>query len=89
MAGFAEAVVVFLSDHGEMLGNHGMWTKSVMYEDSVGIPMVLAGPGIKAGLNDTPVSLTDIAATVETAMGASARSPAAGWQGRPLQSFRP
>ena len=29
-------IVVYLSDHGEMLGNHGFWAKSVMYEDAVG-----------------------------------------------------
>lgn len=79
--------ILYFSDHGEMLGNHGLWTKSVMYEDSVAIPMLMAGPGIKAGRNHTPVSLTDIAATVETAMGAAPEPPAGGWRGRPLQNF--
>ena len=33
-----DTVVLYISDHGEMLGNHGLWAKSVMYEDAVGIP---------------------------------------------------
>jgi choline-sulfatase len=35
---------MYISDHGEMLGSHGFWTKSVMYEDSAAVPMMLAGP---------------------------------------------
>ncbi len=54
--------VVFTSDHGEMLGNHGAWTKMLMLEDSVSIPMILSGPGIDSGtVNATPVTLLDIA----------------------------
>jgi choline-sulfatase len=82
-----ETTVLSISDHGEMLGNHGFWTKSLMYEDSVGIPLIMAGPGIRAGTNETPVSLTDIAATVETAVGSVPRPPKENWAGRPLQAF--
>jgi len=44
-----ETVVVFLSDHGELLGSHGLYTKQHPYEESVGIPFVVAGPGVEAG----------------------------------------
>ena len=37
-------VVAFTSDHGDMLGNHGLFAKSVMYENSAKIPMVLMPP---------------------------------------------
>ena len=40
-----DTVILYLSDHGELLGDKGMWTKQVMYEASAGIPMILAGPG--------------------------------------------
>lgn len=66
-------IVLYISDHGEMLGNHGFWTKSVMFEDSVAIPMVMAGPGIGTGVNLTPVSLIDVAATVEQVAGLEPR----------------
>ena len=57
--------IIFTSDHGEMLGNHGAWTKMLMYEDSVSIPLILGGPGIEQGkVNSTPVTLLDIAAMV-------------------------
>ncbi|MCP4328055.1 MAG: sulfatase-like hydrolase/transferase [Alphaproteobacteria bacterium] len=61
-SGFADdTTVLFLSDHGEMLGDLGIWTKQVMYEGSVGIPLILAGPGTPGGhVSHTPVSLIDI-----------------------------
>ena len=36
--------VMFTSDHGEMLGNHGQWAKDLFYEESAKIPMVLMPP---------------------------------------------
>jgi choline-sulfatase len=45
-------VVVYVSDHGDMLGDQGYWTKQVMYEQSVGVPMIMAGPGVPSGNRD-------------------------------------
>ena len=57
--------VTYTSDHGEMLGNHGMWTKQVMYEDAVGIPLIVSGPNIPKGkVVDTPASLIDFYPTI-------------------------
>ena len=53
--------ILFLSDHGENLGARGLWGKSVMYEESIGIPMILAGEGLpKGSVVKTPVSLIDV-----------------------------
>ena len=82
-----DTVVIYISDHGEMLGNHGFWGKSVMYEDSTGVPLMMAGPGVAHGVNSTPVSLTDIAATVEDVTGFGVRQAKATWQSRSLQGF--
>ncbi len=82
-----DTLVLYITDHGEMLGNHGFWAKSVMYEDSAGIPLIMAGGETAVGVNNTPVSLTDIAATVETAVGLAPRAATAPWQGRALQGF--
>jgi arylsulfatase A-like enzyme len=38
-----ETIIMFTSDHGDMLGNHGMWAKQTFYEGSSNIPMVLMG----------------------------------------------
>ena len=45
------AVVVFTSDHGEMLGDHHLFRKCYPYDGSVRIPLVIAGPGIKPGVS--------------------------------------
>lgn len=56
--------VIFLSDHGESLGSRGLWGKSTMYDESVAVPMIVAGPGIPAGkTSETPVSIIDICPT--------------------------
>lgn len=56
--------IIYLSDHGEMLGEQGMWTKQVMYEGSVGIPMIASGPSFPAGHRcATGASILDVAAT--------------------------
>ena len=53
--------ILFLSDHGENLGARGLWGKSVMYEESIGIPMILAGESVPEGMIvKTPVSLIDV-----------------------------
>jgi len=67
-----DTLIIYTSDHGEMLGDHGYWTKQVMYEGSAGVPLVLNGPGVAKKLtSDTPCSLLDIPATICTAAGMS------------------
>jgi arylsulfatase A-like enzyme len=57
-------IVIFSSDHGEMLGDHGLWTKQAPHQPSVGVPMVVAGPGVRSGVEaETPTSLLDVHAT--------------------------
>lgn len=64
-AGFGDnTTIVYTSDHGDNVGARGLWGKSNLYEESVAVPMILAGPDIKAGVCDTPVSLLDISATI-------------------------
>ena len=79
--------VIYTSDHGDLIGNHGIWCKSFMYEDSVGIPMIFSGPGIEPSVNPTPVSLIDIGATVEQAVTGHIAAEAEPWQARSLQRF--
>ncbi|MEM0946644.1 MAG: sulfatase-like hydrolase/transferase [Pseudomonadota bacterium] len=68
-----DTLILYISDHGEMLGDHGFWTKQVMYEASARVPMILAGPDWAEGtLCHTAVSLTDVAPTVLTWAGLKA-----------------
>jgi choline-sulfatase len=70
-AGLAESTrVIYSTDHGEMLGEHGLWWKSVMFEGSAGIPLIMAGPGVPAGRTvSTPVSLIDAFPTIVESVG--------------------
>jgi choline-sulfatase len=62
--------VLYSSDHGDNLGTRGLWGKSNMYEESAGVPMILAGPGIPAGVVcHEPVSLVDVFPTVMAGAG--------------------
>jgi len=58
-------VILFSSDHGEMLGDHGLYTKCVPYEGSVRVPLIAAGPGIAGGrTSDVLVELIDLNPTM-------------------------
>lgn len=79
--------IIYTSDHGDMIGNHGIWGKCYMYEDSVGIPLIFSGAGIGPSINDTPVSLTDLAVTIEQAVHGEPVKLQHSWQSQPLQGF--
>lgn len=63
-------VVLYTSDHGDHNGDRGMWTKMSLYDESTGIPMIMAGPDIPKGKeNQTLVSLVDLYPTILSATG--------------------
>ena len=70
-----DTLILFTSDHGEMLGEKGFWTKSNMYDSAARVPLLLAGPGVAPGQWGAPVSLIDIAPTICAAMGIEASYP--------------
>ena len=54
-------VIVYASDHGEMLGDRGLFLKQMPYEPSIRIPMIIRGPSLPQGATaDTLVSFHDI-----------------------------
>lgn len=59
-------LIVFTSDHGDMLGSHHLWNKDRLYEESICIPMIYSWPGeIHSGTNNSQVaSLIDIMPTL-------------------------
>ena len=58
-------LVVYCSDHGEMLGDRGMTGKSQPYHPAACVPLVVAGPRVKGGLLcDKPVETLDVTATL-------------------------
>jgi choline-sulfatase len=66
-----EAVVLFLSDHGEMLGERGLWFKMNFFEGSARVPLMIAAPGVAPGRVETPVSSIDLAPTIAALAGIS------------------
>jgi len=57
-------IVVYCSDHGEMLADHGYWSKSRPLHPSACVPLVMAGPGIRSGVScPDPVETLDLTAS--------------------------
>ena len=66
----ANTRVLYTSDHGDNLGARGLWGKSTMYEEVVGVPLILAGPEVPAGKSvATPVSHVDCYPAIVEAVG--------------------
>jgi arylsulfatase len=60
-----DTLVVFTSDHGEMLGDHGQWQKLSPLHASIGVPLVVAGPGVAEQTpRREPVTIMDLHATL-------------------------
>ncbi len=57
--------IIYSSDHGEMLGDHGLYTKSVAYEASLRVPLIAAGPDIEGNrISGSLVELIDLNPTI-------------------------
>ncbi|MEO1224651.1 MAG: sulfatase-like hydrolase/transferase, partial [Pseudomonadota bacterium] len=67
-----DTLVVYTSDHGEQIGEHGLWWKHTFYEDSVRVPLIMALPGSlpEGQRRDQVVNLIDVTATMLEATGA-------------------
>ena len=67
-----EAIIMFVSDHGDMLGERGLWFKMSFYEGSSRVPLMIAAPGVmKQELVETPVSTIDVCPTLCDLAGVS------------------
>jgi arylsulfatase A-like enzyme len=65
-------IVIFMSDHGELLGDHGMYLKGpFMYDCSIRVPLIISWPArFKSGLrSDALVELVDLVPTLLDAVG--------------------
>ncbi len=66
-----DTAVVFLSDHGEGLGQGGFWVHSIfLWESLMRVPLVMRMPGVTPARISTPVSLVDLAPTLAVSLGA-------------------
>lgn len=61
---YDDTVILFTTDHGEMLGSHRLFQKMCMYEESIRAPVVLKRPGVSASTDPRPVSHIDLLPTL-------------------------
>jgi len=80
-------IVIYSSDHGEMLGDRRSFGKCSPYRGSVQVPLVIKGPGIRRGIvSDALVELQDLAATMVEYAGARLEAlPEAAGESRSLK----
>lgn len=82
-----DTLIIFMSDHGENLGDHGMYLKGpYFYDNNVRVPLIIAWPSVIEGGRETDalVELVDIAPTLCEALGIQ---PYEGMQGKSLWSL--
>ncbi len=78
-------IVIFVSDHGDMIGEHGRFYKGVMYEGAARVPFLVRWPGVgRARQEASLVMHADLAPTILRAAGAAVPSNLPGRDLRPL-----
>ncbi|MGI9465452.1 MAG: choline-sulfatase [Aestuariivirgaceae bacterium] len=76
---FDNTIVMVTADHGDMLGERGLWYKMNFFEHSARVPLIMAGPGIAEGTVPNACSLVDILPTmIDIAATTGAKKPALG-----------
>lgn len=66
---FENTVIIFTSDHGEMMGSHGRMTKGVWYEESIGVPCLIGGSTVQPQRVNVPFGAVDVMPTLLGLMG--------------------
>ncbi len=82
-----EATIVFTSDHGDMLGERGLWFKMSFFEGSARIPLMIAAPDLTPACVTEPVSLIDVCPTLCDMAGMSMESVLPWTDGETLLPF--
>tara|TARA_B100001093_G_scaffold180858_3_gene173693 strand:- start:128 stop:1615 length:1488 start_codon:yes stop_codon:yes gene_type:complete len=76
---YENTIVVFTSDHGEMLGSHGFMTKGVCFEESINVPLMIHIPGQEGRMDNRLFNSVDV---VPTLLGLTGQKLPAGIDGK-------
>ena len=79
-------IIVFTSDHGYHLGEHGHWQKQTLFQDATRVPLIFTGPSVKKTKKsiDAPVELVDLYPTLMDMVGMKTPSFVSGKSLTPL-----
>jgi arylsulfatase A-like enzyme len=83
LGALGNTVIVYASDHGEMLGEHEEWAKWLPYRPSIGVPLTIWGATLSHHVDSAPASLIDLGPTFLELAGAP---PLAGIEGQSLKA---
>ncbi len=84
-AGFKDTtMVMFSSDHGDMIGERGMWFKKTLFNPAIQVPMIVAHPSFKTHRVNAPVSLLDVFPTLLDVAGVKADQITTRFDGKSL-----
>jgi choline-sulfatase len=64
-----QATILFVSDHGDMLGERGLWFKMNFFEGAARVPLMISAPQMAPGLVSAPVSTLDVCPTLAELAG--------------------
>jgi len=70
-------IVLFTSDHGYHMGEHGHWQKTTLFENATRVPLIIAGPGVEAKGKSTraPAEMIDFYPTLAELAGLKEKAP--------------
>ncbi len=78
-------LIVLTGDHGEMLGDHGMWGKDSIFNSVFNVPLVIRAPGASARAGSVVEEITESIDVAPTILAAIGRPVPSVMDGRPLQ----
>ena len=82
---YENTIIIFMSDHGNLIGSHHLINKQRPYEESIGVPLIISGPGIVHKQINAPTCSEDLFPTILGLAGVSSRDATPGCD---LSAFR-